>query len=222
MSADWSGLFGAPVAGGLYALGSAAAWALGSILFRQLGDAASPLGLNLGKGLVGLLYLGVAVLLFGHTQLDNTSLTYLALSGLIGIAVGDTLFFMALVRLDPRITVLLATVGQVFTVVLGMAWLGERHAAAVWPGILLILGGVAWVLMERSDDEQRDSAQRREGVIYGLLSALCMSVGLILAKLGVSSRTEAAGLAIRQGLVPLQPTSGSTGPSDPDDVASVT
>ena len=44
----------------------------------------------------------------------------------------------------------------------------------------------------------------------------------ILAKLGVSSRTDAAGLAIRQGLVPMQPTSGPTGPTDSDDVASAT
>ena len=41
----------------------------------------------------------------------------------------------------------------------------------------------------------------------------------ILAKLGVSSRTEAAGVAIRQGLVPANvPT--TTGPNGADDVAS--
>ncbi len=38
----------------------------------------------------------------------------------------------------------------------------------------------------------------------------------ILAKLGVSSRTEAAGLAIRQGLVPVQlPVSASSSVSRP-------
>jgi len=42
----------------------------------------------------------------------------------------------------------------------------------------------------------------------------------ILAKLGVSSRTEAAGVAIRQGLVPTQSSPDASGSSGADDVAS--
>lgn len=42
----------------------------------------------------------------------------------------------------------------------------------------------------------------------------------ILAKLGVSSRTEAAGVAIRQGLVPFHETSPPSSPRETNDVAS--
>ena len=42
----------------------------------------------------------------------------------------------------------------------------------------------------------------------------------VLAKLGVSSRTQAAGVAIRQGLVPMQASTAPSGPTLTDDVAS--
>ena len=51
--------------GSAAALLSAASWALGSILFRRLGDALSPTAMNLTKCLIGLLYLGALLLGFG-------------------------------------------------------------------------------------------------------------------------------------------------------------
>ncbi len=192
--------------GGIAALGSAAAWAVGSILFRRIGDEVSPLGMNLGKGLIGLLYLGVAVLLVGIEPTDGRSLAFLAASGLVGIALGDTFFFMALVRLEPRLTLLLATIGQVFTVVLALALLGERPAALAWPGMLLVLGGVTWVMRERLDGETPERRhERRLGVVYGLLASVCMAVGILLAKVGVAEvpALQATFLRLAAGVVGL-------------------
>ena len=169
--------------GCLAALGSGGAWALGSILFRNLADQTSALGLNLAKGLIGLVYLGAALALVGITAMDLRSIWYLSLSGLIGIALGDTLFFMALVRLEPRRTVLLATVGQALTVVLALGVLGERPSVYAWLGIITILAGVTWVMKERSPT---DGAGTASGIWLGLAAAACMSAGIILAKLGVA------------------------------------
>jgi len=174
--------------GGAAALGSAAAWAVGSILFRRIGDEVSPLGMNLGKGLLGLILLGLALLVVGIEPVDAVSLGFLFASGLVGIAAGDTLFFMALIRLEPRLTLLLATIGQVFTVLLALVILGERPAVLAWPGMALVLGGVTWVMRERLGGETPDLLhQRRMGIVYGLLASLCMSVGILLAKVGVES-----------------------------------
>ncbi len=172
--------------GCLAALGSALAWAVGSILFRRIGDEASPLGMNLGKGLLGLLLLGGALWLFGTSPMSSRTVFWLALSGVIGIALGDTFFFMALIRLDPRLTLLLATVGQVATVVMAMVFLGERPGALAWMGIPLVLAGVGWVMAEQMPHEERSSrVVRLKGIGWGLLASLCISSGFILAKLGL-------------------------------------
>jgi drug/metabolite transporter (DMT)-like permease len=172
--------------GCLAALGSALAWAVGSILFRRIGDEASPLGMNLGKGLLGLLLLGGAMLLFGSVPMSPQTVFWLGLSGIVGIALGDTFFFMALMRLDPRLTLLLATVGQVATVVMAMLFLGERPGALAWLGIPLVLGGVGWVMAEQMPhEEQGDKTFKLKGIGWGLLASLCISSGFILAKLGL-------------------------------------
>ena len=186
------------LAGGLAALGSAAAWAVGSILFRRIGEEASPLGMNLGKGLIGLVMLGAVLAVTGVEPVDGRSVGFLAASGLVGIALGDTFFFMALVRLEPRLTLLLATVGQVFTVLLALVLLGERPAALAWPGMALVLGGVTWVMRERLPDEKPEKRhQRRLGVIYGLLASVCMSAGILLAKVGVAEVSALQGTFLR-------------------------
>ena len=186
------------LAGGVAALGSAAAWAVGSILFRRIGEEASPLGMNLVKGVIGLAMLGAVLALTGVQPVDGRSLALLSASGLVGIALGDTFFFMALVRLEPRLTLLLATVGQVFTVLLALALLGERPALLAWPGMALVLGGVTWVMRERLPDDEPDlRQQRRLGVVYGLAASVCMSAGILLAKLGVAEVSALQGTFVR-------------------------
>ncbi len=172
--------------GCLAALGSALAWAVGSILFRRIGDHASPLGMNLGKGLLGLLLLGAALLFTGTDPMNGRTVFFLALSGVVGIALGDTLFFMALVRLDPRLTLLLATVGQVATVLGAMVFLGERPGALAWVGIPLVLGGVTWVMAEQMPHEDKAGKRlRMVGIGLGLAASLCISGGFLLAKVGL-------------------------------------
>jgi drug/metabolite transporter (DMT)-like permease len=180
--------------GCLAALGSALAWAVGSILFRRIGDHASPLGMNLGKGLLGLVLLGVALLLVGTTPMSARTVFWLALSGVVGIALGDTFFFMTLMRLDPRLTLLLATVGQVATVFMAMLFLGERPGALAWAGIPLVLAGVTWVMSEQMPVEEKQSASLRlQGIGWGLLASVCISSGFIMAKLGLEENSALQG-----------------------------
>lgn len=144
--------------GMLAALGSALAWAVGAILFRRIGERASPSAMNLAKSLMGIVLLGVAVAVTGVSPIDRESLWRLAASGVLGIAVGDTLFFAALVRLEPRTTLLLASVGHVFAVLLSVLLLGERPTGLAWVGIALVIGGVGWVLQAGAEVPQEGAS----------------------------------------------------------------
>jgi drug/metabolite transporter (DMT)-like permease len=199
LSAAGGDLFGA-----IAALGAGASWALGSILFRRLADVASPLGLNLAKGLLGLVYLSAALAFTGVVPVDGMSLALLAASGIIGIAIGDTLFFMALVRLEPRRTVLLATIGQAMTVVLALAVLGERPTAVAWVGIVAIVAGVTWVMREQAESDV-SVADQRMGIVLGLGAAAAMAVGIILAKMGLArcSALQATAIRLAAGMAAL-------------------
>jgi drug/metabolite transporter (DMT)-like permease len=161
------------------ALGSALSWALGSVLFRRLGDRLPPVSLTFAKGAVGTLLLGVAAAFVGWQPVGIEAAVLLALSGLLGIALGDTLFFMALNSLGAQATVILFTVGQVLTVVMAVLWLGERPNPMDWAGVGLILTGVTAVMWSRSEG---GGTSTLKGAAWGLLAVLAMSVSVIMAK----------------------------------------
>jgi drug/metabolite transporter (DMT)-like permease len=172
--------------GGFVALVSASAWAFSSILFRRLGDEVSPLSMNFGKAIIGILYLGAILLITGMEPVNSQAFLFLGVSGLLGIALGDTFYFRALIYLGPRLTILLGMLGPVITVILAVIFLKERLSPLAWLGIFLTIGGVSWVLWDRSPRE-KIGKNWTAGIKYGLLSILCMSAGIIFAKIGVAS-----------------------------------
>lgn len=180
------------------ALASAACWALGSILFKKLGEQLSPVALTFAKGVVGTILLGLAVAVSGFQAVSFPDLLMLALSGLLGIAVGDTLFFKALAGLGAHAIVVLLTLGQVFTLLLAVVWLDERPGAIEWLGIAFVVAGVALVLWVRLSE---DGSTRIAGVMWGLAAVACMAVSTIIAKeaLAATDSVQAAFLRMLAG-----------------------
>ncbi len=166
--------------GAVAALGSAASWAIGSVLFRRLGDALAPVALTAAKGIAGAAMLALVFWPVATQPIAPGAFWLLMASGLLGIAVGDTLFFMALNRLGAPAVVLLLTLGQVLTVLLAVLWLGERPGIAGWVGIALVISGVSTVMWLRMDGE--GGATQREGVLAGLGAVVCMAVSIVIAK----------------------------------------
>jgi drug/metabolite transporter (DMT)-like permease len=176
--------------GAFAALGSAASWALGSVLFKQLGEALKPVVLTATKGVAGAAMLAIALRSFAFQPVASGALLLLVLSGLLGIAAGDTFFFMALNRLGAQAVVLLLTLGQVLTVLLAVVWLGERPGPVAWAGIALVTAGVSTVMWPRL----RGDAGRSEysGVLLGLAAVVCMAVATVIAKQAMDEGSNSA------------------------------
>lgn len=167
----------------LAALGSAASWSIGSVLFKDLGESLSSFAMTLVKGAVSILFLGILTLLVGgFANIGTTAYYYLILSGILGIALSDTFFFSALKETSPQAITLLFTFGQVVTVLLAVLLLGEKLPGLGWAGIGLIITGIT-IGMFPSFSEEGSSTLR--GVVYGLISILLMSFAAILTKKGL-------------------------------------
>lgn len=188
---------GFEILGGLAALASAAAWALSSILFRRLGEKSSPSGMNLGKCLIGSFAFGIILLITGMDHVPVRDFVFLGLSGLLGIALGDTLFFTALMSLGPRLALLLGALGPVCAVIMSVVFLGERPSPQAWAGIAATIAGVNWVLWESVPRGSEGRGHKLAGIKFGVLSIFCNAAGIILAKAGVSSVSALEGTFIR-------------------------
>ncbi len=162
------------------ALGSAASWAVGAILFKRVGEEMSSFGMTLAKGAMSVVLLGTAALVVGFLPMDSAALGQLVLSGLIGIAIGDILFFRALQDLTAVAMLVLMVVGQVFTILLALVFLHEVPSTMEWVGMACILAGVCIALSADLGGERQSSTWR--GVMFGLASVACMSVSVIITK----------------------------------------
>ena len=175
--------------GELAALGTATLWAFSSIAFTFS-------GLRVGSLVTNRLRLLLAVLLVGatHWALAGTPIPsaepfrwgWLALSAVIGLVAGDSLLFKAFVLVGTRIGMLLWSLSPIFSALIAWLLMGEKMAPAEIGAMLLALGGMAWVVLERP---QRDVALPRRlyviGVLAGIAAAFCQAAGLVTAKFGL-------------------------------------
>ncbi|MFS6828526.1 DMT family transporter [Cyanobium sp. ATX-6F1] len=170
--------------GALAALAAALCWTLSTSLWRRLPTSLGAAQLNLLKNLLALALLGPALLLFPGV-VPAPLLLPLALSGVVGIGLGDSLFFAALRRLGTRRTLTLEAGGPAFTALVGALVLAEVPRPLQWLGIGLI--SLAVLLVARGAPPQRpDQAlglgPDRWGVSLALGALACGSAGALLAR----------------------------------------
>jgi drug/metabolite transporter (DMT)-like permease len=184
------------IIGVVAALGSAASWALGTILFKGVGTEFSSMAMTFIKSFAGALLLFVLLCLVGGTPPQRDALGWLALSGLLGISAGDTFFFAALQRLGAHQLIIIMMLGPAVTVLMAVLILGEWPSLPAWIGIILILGGVTLTLFSDSRAGERPAATQT-GIVFGLLCIVSMAISIIVAKLGLRHVSALEGTFLR-------------------------
>lgn len=132
---------------------------------------------------------------------DANSLAALALSGIIGICFGDTLYFLTLMRLGARRTLLLGSLIPVTTAFIAVVFLGEQISALAWFGMSLAIVGVTYVLWQRAPQENTQQQSRekyRSGLFFGLLFVAANALGIIATKVGVADIPALEATFVRQ------------------------
>jgi drug/metabolite transporter (DMT)-like permease len=170
--------------GELFALLSAAAWAVGVILYRRLGASLPPLTLNfLKNGVVVAMLVPAVGVVHGWSvpHFDGMQLGLALASGLIGIGIADTLYFRALNELGAGRMGVLGNAYSPFVLLLGYAVLGERLLPWQWFGFVLVSAGVLLASWPRNDGVPT-SAHYWRGLAAGLASIALMAVSVVMAK----------------------------------------
>ncbi|WP_455220934.1 DMT family transporter [Kaarinaea lacus] len=170
--------------GGIAALSSAFCWAVAAVLFQQLGQQISAVALNLFKGIVAIICIGLVLVPVGIADVSGDAFLLLAASGLVGICLGDTLYFMTINRLGSRLTLLIGSLIPVATALIAITVLGERISLGAGIGLVLTIIGVTYVLWERSVIKA-EFTQWRAGLVFGLLFVLANALAIIFTKVGV-------------------------------------
>ncbi|HED14569.1 MAG TPA: DMT family transporter [Gammaproteobacteria bacterium] len=174
--------------GELAALGTSVCFAIGSTLFALAGR-------ELGSLVVNRIRLVMATLLlvlahwwllgsFWPPQLTTEGGLWLALSGIIGLVIGDAFLFKALVLVGPRLPMLMMSLAPVFAALQAWLMFNEVLSLQQMAGILVTLAGIGWVVMDGNGNLNRPRHYGR-GILFGLFGAIGQASGLVLAKNGL-------------------------------------
>lgn len=166
------------------ALGSTATWAVCAVLFKKLGEKLDPIGMTLAKALLSVIFLlPVVIFFYPLNSLTLWQAGMIAVSGILGIAVGDSLFFAALNKLSPLVLAIILLAGpDILTGILGFVFLREMPALPVWIGIALIMISTALLLFPDAVSEKDSVKTSLWGVLLGCGSLVATALAMVIVK----------------------------------------
>lgn len=195
--------------GEILALTTAVCWSLTAVFFSYSGRQIGSDAVNRTRLLLALVFISLTHWLLQGTpfplHVEAFRWGWLALSSILGLVIGDAALFEAYVLVGPRLGTLMMATVPVISTLLAWLFLGERVTGQELLGILITVGGIAWVVTEKrvnsnqsSVNSQREQSHAtdyenlrqsastapyyRRGLLFGLLGALGQSTNLIAAK----------------------------------------
>jgi len=158
--------------GELAALGAAISWTVSALFYRKALEEASPISANIIRlTLTGSILLLLLVFLGKLAVLTTLPLDLVLLasaSGIIGLGLGDTLYFMSLKWIGVARAVPLTCIYPLFSVLWAVFLVGERITLAVVLGAVVIVLGILFL----GQDSQANTTYTRKALIVGMVIAL--------------------------------------------------
>ncbi len=183
-------------------------WAFGATLFGMVGRRSSALLVNAIRLPCGAILLWLTWVIttgtFWPAGFTFEHHLWLGLSGIFGLAIGDSFYYMGIMLAGPRRASLMLAVTPVGASLLAWPVLGERLDLLAVVGIGVVIGGILLSVLgkDRGAGEHRDlpRAQVWRGLGAALVCAVATSIGNVLAKLGMPGDTPPLAATLVRGL----------------------
>ena len=189
-----------PYLGELAAFSVALLWSVGSLLFVSAASRIGAMWTNTLRITIAAILLGlVHSVVFGvpaPTWITGTELALLGASGFVGLVIGDTAYFKAMLCIGPRRASVLFSLAPAVTALAGWSLLGETLSARVIVGMLVTIAGTAWVILERAASGAGEGRVLL-GTSLGVIAAAGQALGLVLAKAALSDLGALSGTLVR-------------------------
>jgi drug/metabolite transporter (DMT)-like permease len=183
-----------PYLGEIVAFGTTISWSLGIFPFTEAARRLGPNPVNHFRLVLAVIFLTILSLVFlplSFFDLFTSPLPlhwlWFGLSGVVGLALGDHFGFTSFAILGPRIASIFSTLAPAAALATGYFMIGERINIIGIIGILLTIAGVIWLTLTKSAKllmKDHEHGNKEKGILFGILSALCQGVGIVLANKG--------------------------------------
>ena len=186
--------------GEFFALACALVWAFAVVLFRKSGTTVSPLALNLFRVVISSVMFLITLIfmkipLLGQAPLSDY-LTLLA-SGVIAIAIADTLFHMSLNRVGAGINAIVDSFYSPSVLLFAYFLLGEKVSLVQLLGMMLLVTGLI-IATRVKPPEGTSRRQLIVGIGLGMAAMGFLGFGIVLAKQVLDGANILWATAVRQ------------------------
>lgn len=191
-----------PYFGEIASLTAAVIWAGSISAFRAFGDTVPPDSLNLFKTGIAFICMCLTALFIPDVFPRDVSVwVILGISGVIGLAVGDTVLFASLRRLGAQPTSVLQCLAPPMAAGIAALFLNESLTRAELRGMLVTIVAVSGVVYFGRHGESHlcrlPVGMVVAGVGYGIAAALAQAIGIVTARQALQSAHALHGSMIR-------------------------
>lgn len=190
--------------GAVYALSAALGWAGSGAILKSLATRIDTLSLNtLRLSVASLILLAVIVLSGRGTEFINTPLiplVYLIISGIIALAIGDTIFIKSLSYINVSQAFPISQCSNpIFAMLLAASLLGESFTWVTILGASLALLGIYLITSTRMSPSVNSMPRRNrvKGIILALSAGIVWAIAAVTLKLGAMDMDPLVAAAIR-------------------------
>jgi len=178
-------------------LAAAMIWACSLSLYSRFGRQVPSAGLNLYKNFVALSCLVITGLFMGFHWPDGLHMAAFALSGLIGLALGDTLFFHGLKTIGVQRSSVIQCLAPPLAAVISFLAFGETLGRWEWIGLFVTTGALAWLITARKQNVTLTAHLDWSGVLAALGAAICQALAVIILRQSLQGVDVITGTLLR-------------------------
>ena len=172
--------------GEYYGIITALCWAIGIFPFTMSTKYFNATHINLMRLVLALTLLSPGIIILEHVSVSDLFILpgfqhwiWLGLSGIVGLALGDYFSFSAFKAIGAKNSSIFSTLAPGSAIIFGYFMLGETINIIGTLGILITIGGIIFISLQKKDEHNSLSLT---GVGHAIGAALCQGAGLVLAK----------------------------------------
>lgn len=177
------------IAGIILGVASAFIWATTSLAIKAQSDRINTSSFNAFRMFVASLFVFALLPFFGGAQailnLPVNSTLMLAISSVIGVAFGDTLYFWSMTKIGASRALPISGTYPLFTWALAIPLLGEKITPLALAGTALVLLGVYLLAPQTAETLHTDKRTERIGLIAVIIAALLWAIATTMLKIGL-------------------------------------
>lgn len=175
--------------GELISLSTAFFWAFTAVSFEYAGKKVGSLSVNIIRLLFGFVLLSVTIIIVTGqvipSNIPSDAIMWFALSGVVGLFIGDLFLFQAFVDLGSRISLLIYSSVPVISAVLGFTIFSEVLDVIDIIGMVVTLTAISLVILLRQNSKEEFHPHVKRGIVFAFVGAIAQAIGLIFSKLGL-------------------------------------